>query len=110
MAADRIGDTTLSRILLGDFENKDLVNAAAMVQSMARELRDHRDASNLGYMHRNIGELGFDGLSANHVEILCDSHGKLWVNVDNVCRLRIGKVKTINVDVTGEPQWREFPV
>jgi Lon protease-like protein len=36
-----------------------------------------------------------DMLDAEVVEVTLDQFGKLWVNVDGVCRLRIGKIKHI---------------
>ena len=48
----------------------------------------------------------FDG---GVVEIEIDSNGKLWVNVDGRCRLRIGRVGQVSVQVfhpeqdTGQP-------
>ena len=34
-----------------------------------------------------------DMLDAEKVEVLLDDTGKLWVNVDGACRLRIGAIK-----------------
>jgi Lon protease-like protein len=36
-----------------------------------------------------------DQLDAETVEVKVDQFGKLWVNVDGICRLRIGKIKHI---------------
>ena len=36
-----------------------------------------------------------DMLDAESVEVLLDDTGKLWVNVDGACRLRIGSIKYI---------------
>jgi len=30
---------------------------------------------------------------ARHVEVSVDTTGKLWINVDNVCIMRVGKVR-----------------
>lgn len=40
-----------------------------------------------------------DQLDANHVEILSDSTGKLWINIDQKCALRIGKVATLQLNI-----------
>lgn len=39
-----------------------------------------------------------DMLNAGTVEIEIDETGKLWINVDGACRLRIGKAETIIID------------
>lgn len=39
-----------------------------------------------------------DLLSTNSVEIQVDSTGKLWINIDGKCTLRIGHAKLITVD------------
>lgn len=40
-----------------------------------------------------------DLLDARIVEVEMDSTGKLWVNVDGVCRLRIGHVQNIKIEL-----------
>lgn len=40
-----------------------------------------------------------DILKAENVEIATDSTGKLWINVDNECQLRIGKVATLQLSI-----------
>jgi len=35
--------------------------------------------------------------NANHIEIVTDTDGKVWVNVDEVCQLRIGKVASLQL-------------
>lgn len=45
-----------------------------------------------------------DILNANHVEISTDSTGKLCINVDNECALRIEKVATLQLNI-GEDQY-----
>ena len=39
-----------------------------------------------------------DRMKSTVVEILADETGKVWVNVDGVCILRIGTVKTLIID------------
>lgn len=39
-----------------------------------------------------------DRLNANSVEITVDSTGKVWVNIDGKCALRIGHAKVVIVD------------
>jgi len=39
-----------------------------------------------------------DMLDAETVEIEIDETGKMWINVDGRCRMRIGKVETIVID------------
>jgi len=34
---------------------------------------------------------------ANHIEIVTDATGKVWVNVDEKCQLRIGKVASLQL-------------
>jgi hypothetical protein len=40
-----------------------------------------------------------DIISADVVEITVDDTGKIWVNVDGECRLRIGKATVVNYDI-----------
>lgn len=40
-----------------------------------------------------------DVTTADEVELLVDTTGRMWLNVDGLCRVRIGKVKTIRVDL-----------
>lgn len=39
-----------------------------------------------------------DMLAANSVQVLVDTTGKLWVNIDGKCELRIGHCKLIVLD------------
>lgn len=39
-----------------------------------------------------------DLIDAEVVEVLIDSTGKLWVNVDGLCKLRIGHADSIKVE------------
>lgn len=43
-----------------------------------------------------------DILSANIVEITIDKTGKLWVNVDGKCQLRIGQVHDVRYEVPAD--------
>lgn len=38
-----------------------------------------------------------DKLNAQHVEVATDATGKVWVNVDGVCALRVGQVATLQL-------------
>lgn len=38
--------------------------------------------------------------TAEFVEVKVDETGKLWVNVDNICVLRIGKVSVLEVETS----------
>lgn len=38
-----------------------------------------------------------DLISADVVELYIDQTGKLWLNVDDVCTVRIGKVRQYNI-------------
>lgn len=40
-----------------------------------------------------------DILDAKYVEILTDSTGKLWINVNEQCQLRIGKIATLQLNI-----------
>jgi hypothetical protein len=44
----------------------------------------------------------FDALEANNVELIVDPKLKVWVNVDGVCVVRVGKVETVAMDKIGE--------
>lgn len=39
-----------------------------------------------------------DRLDAEVLELQVDETGKVWVNVDGICVLRIGRVKTVYID------------
>lgn len=39
-----------------------------------------------------------DMVEAKHVDIAVDDTGKVWVNVDGVCVLRIGHAHTVVID------------
>lgn len=39
-----------------------------------------------------------DRLTAQEVELLCDKNGKVWVNVDGICVLRVGHVERVVID------------
>lgn len=49
-------------------------------------------------LHDNV----FDVLDATDVEFQVDSEGKVWVNVDGVCRVRIGKAANVTINDTRE--------
>jgi len=38
-----------------------------------------------------------DQLKAEHIEVATDATGKVWVNVDGVCVLRVGQVATLQL-------------
>lgn len=46
-----------------------------------------------------------DIAEAGVVEISFDQAGKIWLNVDGKCAVRIGKVKSIILDPAGNPQF-----
>lgn len=47
--------------------------------------------------------LGTDLLNANTVEVWRDAGGKFWVNVDNMCALRIGHVDHMTMQDDSSP-------
>lgn len=40
-----------------------------------------------------------DRLKAKYVELIVDDTGKLWLNVDGQCVVRIGHVDEVNIDL-----------
>jgi hypothetical protein len=46
----------------------------------------------------SLRESMIDMVTADSVEFVIDMTGKIWVNVNGVCRLRIGRAKTVVID------------
>lgn len=38
---------------------------------------------------------------AKHVEIYIDSENRMWINVNGVCKMRIGTVEHIDLNIRG---------
>lgn len=49
--------------------------------------------------------MNIDRQTCKEVEVLIDQTGKLWINIDGVCVVRIGKPESIVIDAfTKQPQ------
>jgi hypothetical protein len=57
-------------------------------------------ARNESVMMKDADDDVVDLWAANHVEILIDQTGKLWVNVNGRCRLRTGHVSQFDINIT----------
>ncbi len=77
MTKTLVTDDVLAQVITGH-----LLGSNREIRDMAQEIRDRRDAENM----KNPPDL----VNAGIVEIESDVTGKLWVNVDGTCRLRIG--------------------
>lgn len=51
-----------------------------------------------------------DLLHSDNVEFLIDTTGKLWLNVDGVCAVRIGKVETITIRTPAKSRRKGFTI
>lgn len=91
-----ISDSRLAQIIAGASDDSE-------VRDLALECRTFRDIANLGGAKGEV-----DLTTAAHVEIQVNSQGKLWVNVDNICKLRIGEVGSITADMDGFAHYSEF--
>ena len=50
-----------------------------------------------------------DRIRAEEIELLIDSKGKLWINVDGRCEIRIGSCKRVYVEKDGKGSELIYP-
>lgn len=53
--------------------------------------------------------MDYDSLDANGVEVTIGHDGKLWVHVDGVCRLRIGRIGRLTLEIPPQLPKQVYP-